>query len=115
MSSGRSACSARSRRPCPPRSPAAGRPATGRASPRPRGRRLPHRRQGAHGFHTVRDRGVEILTFDSIGWGGATIGASGALIYNHTREDRAVAVIGFKREYSTVYGEWVLPMPPPTA
>jgi hypothetical protein len=73
-----------------------------------RGRKLGGRR-------TLLDGATAILTFDSPVWRDSTIAAAGALIYNATREDRAVCVIEFDEEKRTVGAPFYLMIPPPTA
>jgi uncharacterized membrane-anchored protein len=66
------------------------------------------------GFRTVVDRGVVVLTFDSLLWEHSTINARAALLYNATREGRAVAVFDFRKDAESMAGVWVLPMPEAT-
>lgn len=48
-------------------------------------------------------------------WRNATINARGALIYNASKGNRALAVVDFTRDIVSTNGPWVFPMPPFTA
>lgn len=48
-------------------------------------------------------------------WRNATIRAQGALIYNASKGNRAIAVIGFPEEVISTNGNYRLPMPPMSA
>jgi hypothetical protein len=51
------------------------------------------------------------LTFDDPVWHAATFTARGALIYNASKEDRAVAVINFGQDYSCTNGTFAVTLP----
>jgi hypothetical protein len=48
-------------------------------------------------------------------WRNATIKARGALIYNASKQNRAITVIDFGSDIISTNGNWRLPMPPFTA
>jgi|LauGreDrversion4_2_1035121.scaffolds.fasta_scaffold406948_2 hypothetical protein len=63
------------------------------------------------GFTTSIFGSVATLDFDSLSFASATISASGALIYNASKENRAVAVIGFGTIVSSTNGAFTITMP----
>lgn len=67
------------------------------------------------GFTTSLDDDVAILDFDDAEWETATITAAGALIYNATRANRAVAVVSFGGDVSSTSGPFTVSFPEPTA
>lgn len=52
------------------------------------------------------------MTFANPRWSSASFTARGALIYNASKEDRAVAVINFGQDYTCTNGEFVVSLPP---
>jgi len=58
---------------------------------------------------------VAFLDWDNPTWPGATIKARGALIYNATKEGRALVVIDFGAEVASTNGPFVVDLPPPGA
>ena len=67
------------------------------------------------GFTTYLDSGVAILDFDDSVWSSATFTANGALIYNSSQSNKAVAVIAFGSDISTSGGDFTVQMPAPDA
>lgn len=57
-----------------------------------------------------RDRPFLTWTGEAV-WPEATLTAAGALIYNATREGRAIAVLDFGRDVTSTRGEFVVPLP----
>jgi hypothetical protein len=55
------------------------------------------------------------VTFDTSEWPSSTITASGALIYNHTQADKAVAVLNFGGPFHSSDSTFTLTFPPATA
>ena len=55
------------------------------------------------------------VTFDTSTWPSSTITASGALIYNHTKSDKAVAVLNFGGPFISSNSTFTLTFPPATA
>jgi hypothetical protein len=55
--------------------------------------------------------GAAILSFDPPEWSRATIAAGGCLIYNASKENRAVAVFGFGGNVVSRNGKFVVNMP----
>jgi hypothetical protein len=67
------------------------------------------------GLNVQLERGTAYLDFDDPAWGpGATIKASGALIYNDSMLKKAVAVLSFGSSHSCVNGKFVVELPEPT-
>jgi hypothetical protein len=68
------------------------------------------------GFNTLIDSGVSILDFstDAV-WSVSTITAAGALIYNSTKSNKAVAVLDFAGNVSSVDGDFIVEFPLPTS
>ena len=66
-----------------------------------------------NGFATSLFGTVATLDFNSLSFSSATISASGALIYNASKENRAVAVIGFGTVVSSTNGAFTMTMPVP--
>ena len=56
---------------------------------------------------------VAYVTFDDAVWPGSTFTARGALIYNQTAQQRAVAVMDFLADWSSNTGEFHVQFPPP--
>lgn len=65
------------------------------------------------GFRAALDGDVAYLDFDDPAWTGATITARGGLIYNASRENRAVAVIDLGAEQGSVNGTFRVLFPRP--
>jgi len=57
------------------------------------------------------DAGVATVTFNNVVWTSATISAAGALIYNTTAANKAVAVINFGGTKSSTDGDFSIIMP----
>ena len=55
------------------------------------------------------------VTFDTSEWLNSTLTASGALIYNHTQADKAVAVLNFGGPFHSSDSTFTLTFPPATA
>lgn len=51
------------------------------------------------------------VTFSNPRWSGASFTARGALIYNASKEDRAVAVMNFGQDYTCTSGEFAVSLP----
>lgn len=56
-----------------------------------------------------------VVDFDDVSWAASTITARGALIYNSTQSNKAIAVINFGADYSTTNGTLTITFPAPTA
>lgn len=67
------------------------------------------------GLDVVNDGNITIFDFDNPVWAGATFNAAGALIYNASVSNAALAVLEFKSVLSPVAGTLTLNMPDPTA
>lgn len=67
------------------------------------------------GFATSVDTGVAILDFADPSWANATITARGALIYNSSKTNKAVAVLDFGSDISSTNGTFTIQFPLPTA
>lgn len=55
------------------------------------------------------------LDFDDVTWAAATISAAGALIYNSTQGNKAVAVLSFGATYSSTNGNFQITFPANTS
>ena len=55
------------------------------------------------------------LSFDNVTWTSATISAAGALIYNSSKNDKAVAVFSFGATYSSTAGNFTISFPANTS
>ena len=55
------------------------------------------------------------LDFDDITWASATITANGALIYNVTQSNKAVAVLAFGGDKTSTAGNFTIQFPAPTS
>lgn len=55
------------------------------------------------------------LDFDDVTWAAATISAAGALIYNSTQGNKAVAVLSFGATYSSTNGAFTVTFPAATS
>jgi hypothetical protein len=55
------------------------------------------------------------VTFNNSLWLSSTLTASGALIYNHTKSDKAVAVLNFGGPFYSTNNTFTLTFPPATA
>lgn len=55
------------------------------------------------------------LDFDDVTWTAATISAAGALIYNSTQGDKAVAILSFGATYSSTNGNFTVTFPANTS
>ena len=67
------------------------------------------------GFTTSLDTGVTILDFADPSWTSATITARGALIYNSSKTNKAVAVFDFGSDITSTNGTFSVTFPAPTA
>lgn len=56
-----------------------------------------------------------VIDFDDASWAASTITARGALIYNSTQTNKAIAVINFGADYSTTNGTLTITFPAATA
>lgn len=55
------------------------------------------------------------LSFDDVTWASATISAAGALIYNSSKNNKAVAVFSFGASYSSTAGNFTISFPANTS
>lgn len=55
------------------------------------------------------------LDFDDVTWTSATISAAGALIYNSTQGNKAVAILSFGATYSSTNGNFQITFPAATS
>lgn len=55
------------------------------------------------------------IDFDDVTWAASTITARGALIYNSTDSNKAVAVLSFGQDYSSSSGNFTISFPAPGA
>jgi len=67
------------------------------------------------GFATSIDTGVAILDFADVSWAASTITARGALIYNSSKTDKAVAVLDFGSDITSTAGTFSIAFPAPAA
>lgn len=67
------------------------------------------------GFATSIDTGVAILDFADPSWATATITARGALIYNSSKTNKAVAVLDFGSDITSTAGTFSIAFPAPAA
>lgn len=67
------------------------------------------------GRRTGNDGTAGYLTFSNPRWSPATFTAHGALIYNGSKQNRAVAVINFGKAYTSTNGAFVVGLPDPGA
>ena len=63
------------------------------------------------GFTTGRSSSTAYLTFTDPAWSNATITARGCLIYNSSKENKAVAVFDFGQNVSSVNGTFTVDLP----
>lgn len=52
-----------------------------------------------------------IVDFDDVSWPASTITARGALIYNSSKSNRAIAVLNFNSDRSSTSGDFTIVMP----
>lgn len=57
------------------------------------------------------DDGVAIVTFNDATWLSATISAAGALVYNSSKDNRAVAVLDFNGTKASTNGDFTVVFP----
>jgi hypothetical protein len=67
------------------------------------------------GFAVTLDTDTAILDFADPSWANATITARGALIYNSSRANRAVAVLDFGADITSTNGTFTVTLPAPAA
>ena len=67
------------------------------------------------GFATSIDGVKALLDFNDVSWPTSTITARGALIYNSSKGDKAVAVFDFGADITSAGGTFSLPTPAATA
>lgn len=67
--------------------------------------------QTLKGRATGLDDSTAYLTFSNPRWSSASFTARGALIYNASKENRAVAVINFGQDYTCTNGEFAVSLP----
>lgn len=68
------------------------------------------------GFSASLDTGTAILDFaDPTAWSGTTMTARGALIYNSSKTNKAVAVINFGSDITSTGGTFTVTLPAATA
>lgn len=61
------------------------------------------------------DGGVAIVDFDDAVWANATVSAAGALIYNSSKANRAIAILSFGGTKTSTDGDFSVLMPAPAA
>lgn len=61
------------------------------------------------------DAGTAILSFDDPSWANATITARGAMIYNASKGNKAVAVLDFGANITSTNGTFLVDLPAATA
>lgn len=66
-------------------------------------------------FNIVVDGSTAILDFDNPSWANASITARGALIYNSSKSNRAVAVLDFGADKTSTLGTFLIQFPTPDA
>ena len=66
-------------------------------------------------FRFIRIRDVAFVDFDNVTWSSSTITARGALIFNDTNSDTAVAVLDFGSDKSSTSGDFTIQFPTPDA
>jgi hypothetical protein len=67
------------------------------------------------GFATSLDTDTAILTFSTSTWASSTITARGALIYNSSVSNKAVAVLDFGADKTSTNGDFTITMPAASA
>lgn len=67
------------------------------------------------GVTVMLDGSVAIVDFADVAWTGATFTARGALIYNATASNAAIAVLDFGTDVTVVAGTFTVVFPVPTA
>lgn len=73
------------------------------------------------GGETLTNVGVSLsgttayLDFDDVTWAAATISAAGALIYNSSQSNKAVAILSFGATYSSTNGNFQVTFPAATS
>jgi hypothetical protein len=67
------------------------------------------------GMSVVLEGTVALIDWADPVWPNATITARGALIYNFTQANRAVAVIDLGKNYASTNGSFMVMLPEPTA
>ena len=68
------------------------------------------------GYQTVLDTGVALLDWTTDpSWASATITARGALIYNSSKSNKAVAVLDFTSDITSTNGTFSVTLPAPVA
>ena len=67
------------------------------------------------GFNVVTSGTTAILDFDNASWANATLTARGAMIYNSTKSNKAVAVWNFGADKTSTDGTFTANMPTPDA
>ncbi len=68
------------------------------------------------GFTVTTDTGTAVLDFTTDPtWSSSTITARGALIYNSTKANKAVAVVDFGADITSTNGTFTVTLPAPTA
>ena len=67
------------------------------------------------GFNVVTSGTTAILDFDNASWANATLTARGAMIYNSTKSNKAVAVWNFGADKTSTDGTFTAIMPTPDA
>lgn len=66
------------------------------------------------GYQVTVDQDTAVLDFDDPIWLNSTISARGALIYNSSKGNKALAVLDFDALFTSSNGAFRLQMPPPT-
>jgi len=67
------------------------------------------------GRRLVRDGSVSFLDWDSPVWSRVSISAREVMIFNATRENRAVSVFEMDRTFISTNGDFIVELPEPTA
>lgn len=67
------------------------------------------------GYRALLDRGFGLLDWDDPVWQRATITARGALIYNYSKLNRALAVLDLGKNFTSTNGTFTIEFPEATA
>jgi hypothetical protein len=67
------------------------------------------------GYNVLRDADAAVLDFADPVWPNATITARAALIYNFSKDNRAVVVLDLGKDVTSTNGSFTVTLPEPTA
>lgn len=67
------------------------------------------------GYQVSEDKEKAILSFANPTWENASVTAKGFMIYNASKENRAVVVVAFEEEGTSTNGEFTVIIPPASA